>query len=232
MSTTSQSLAGALGDTHTPASLAWETIEARLRDAIVAGRLPAGTPLRQEELAAAFGVSRMPVREALRRLEMQGLATSTPHKGAVVAPLITSDAIETYEVRLLLEPEALRQSLPRLRQADLVEARALLAAVGEHADAGAMAELNTRFHLALYRRATNRHLLRLIESELRGESRFLRFHASPAGTGATARADHLALLEAAERGDAPGALAVLDRHLRSAMEAIRRWLDAADPETV
>ena len=89
-----------------PAHLARSVIEERLRNAILDGRLPCGLALRQQELATLFGVSRMPVREALRQLEAQGLLQVVQHKGAVVAPLITGDAAETYALRILLESEA------------------------------------------------------------------------------------------------------------------------------
>ena len=95
-----------------PAHLARSIIEETLRAAILDGRLPCGTALRQQDLADLFGVSRMPVREALRQLEAQELLSVTAHKGAVVAPLIQGDATETYELRILLETEALRQSIP------------------------------------------------------------------------------------------------------------------------
>ena len=101
-----------------PAHLARSVIEETLRSAILDGRLPCGTALRQQDLADLFGVSRMPVREALRQLEAQELLSVTTHKGAVVAPLIQGDAAETYELRILLESEALRQSIPLLTDAE------------------------------------------------------------------------------------------------------------------
>ena len=102
-----------------PAHLARSVIEESLRNAILDGRLPCGTAIRQQALASLFGVSRMPVREALRQLEAQGLLQVVQHKGAVVAPLIEDDALQTYELRLLLEAQALRLSLPLLTEADI-----------------------------------------------------------------------------------------------------------------
>jgi len=78
-----------LGDEQVPAHLARSVIEERLRSAILDGRLAPGMALRQQELATLFGVSRMPVREALRQLEAQSLLQVVAHKGAVVAPLIS-----------------------------------------------------------------------------------------------------------------------------------------------
>ena len=99
-----------------PAHLARSVIEETLRSAILDGRIPCGTALRQQDLADLFGVSRMPVREALRQLEAQALLNVVAHKGAVVAPLVQGDAVETYALRILLESEALRLSIPLLDQ--------------------------------------------------------------------------------------------------------------------
>ena len=93
-----------------PAHLARSVIEETLRNAILDGRLPCGTAMRQQELASLFGVSRMPVREALRQLEAQSLLHVVTHKGAVVAPLIEDNSSHAYEIRLLLEAQALRQN--------------------------------------------------------------------------------------------------------------------------
>ncbi len=106
-----------------PAHLARSVIEETLRNAILDGRLPCGTAMRQQELASLFGVSRMPVREALRQLEAQSLLHVVTHKGAVVAPLIEDNSAETYALRMLLESEALRLSIPLLTDADQFEDR-------------------------------------------------------------------------------------------------------------
>lgn len=221
-------LSGVFTPTETPAHLARDVIESALREAIMDGRIPPETPLRQEEIAALFGVSRMPVREALRRLESQGLLHIQPYKGAVVTALISQDAMDTYGVRLLLEPEALRLSLPHLSDTDLADASARLAALRKARDSATLARLNREFHMALYRRAGNARLLYLIEQELEQEERFLRFHLSAMGTGHQARDDHEALLDAARSGDESRALALLRRHLSQAEQAIRHYLSDQD----
>jgi len=114
-----QFLREVLGNEQPPAHLARAVIEEKLRAAILDGRLPAGVALRQQELATLFGVSRMPVREALRQLEAQSLLRVETHKGAVVAPLINEDATDAYALRILLESEALRQSIPLLTADDI-----------------------------------------------------------------------------------------------------------------
>ncbi|HBN8602315.1 TPA: GntR family transcriptional regulator [Pseudomonas aeruginosa] len=208
-----------------PSHLARNLIETTLRDAILDGRLVSGTPLRQEELAELFGVSRMPVREALRQLEAQALVQIVPHKGAVVTQLISDDAVETYAVRLLLEPEALRQSIPNLQAQDLEEAHAHIAAMENETDLASLGRLNRLFHLALYRRTPNAKLLRLIDNELQEEERFLRFHLSAMGLGEMAQDDHKTLVALAAAGNTEGAAEVLRKHLQMASDTIRSYLE-------
>ncbi len=170
-----------------PAHLARSIIEETLRSAILDGRLPCGTALRQQDLADLFGVSRMPVREALRQLEAQELLSVTTHKGAVVAPLIQGDATETYELRILLESEAMRQSVPLLTSADHALAAGYIEALETQHDYSEIGRLNRLFHMALYRKAPNQRLLRLVEDGLNEEERFLRFNLEAMGLGKLSR---------------------------------------------
>lgn len=201
-------------------------IEERLRSAILDGRLPPGTAVRQQELATLFGVSRMPVREALRQLEAQSLLKVEMHKGAVVAPLIDEDAVDTYTLRVLLESEALRQSIPLLDASDIASARGYIQQLENETRHAEIGRLNRLFHMALYSKASNRKLLRLIENELNEEERFLRFHLSSMGLGKLTQDDHNALVDAASDKLVDEAVAVLARHLNSGALVIRNYLDA------
>ncbi|MGN8252409.1 GntR family transcriptional regulator [Pseudomonas sp. SMV7] len=200
-------------------------IEERLRSAILDGRLPAGTAVRQQELATLFGVSRMPVREALRQLEAQSLLRVEMHKGAVVAPLIGEDAVDTYALRVLLETEALRQSIPLLDASDIASARGYIQQLENETRHAEIGRLNRLFHMSLYNKAPNKKLLRLIEDELNEEERFLRFHLSTMGLGKLTQDDHNALVDAASDKLVEEAIAVLERHLNTAARVIRNYLD-------
>src|ERR1700761_4803336 len=125
-------------------------VEATLRAAILSGRLAGGTPLRQEDLATAFGVSRMPVREALRQLEAQALLDFVPHKGAVVTEISAADAGDTYAIRMALESAARALSIPHLQADDFARAEALVAELDAEPETGRLGELNRRFHMTLY----------------------------------------------------------------------------------
>jgi DNA-binding GntR family transcriptional regulator len=207
-----------------PAHLARSIIEETLRAAILNGRLPCGTALRQQDLADLFGVSRMPVRKASRQLEAQALLNVTAHKGAVVAALIQGDAAQTYELRILLESAALRQSIPLLVAADLERAADLINELENQQDYSEIGRLNRLFHMALYSKAPNKRLLRLVEDGLNEEERFLRFNLEAMGLGKISQDDHRALLQAASDGDVEGSVTLLVQHLNRGVEVITRFL--------
>lgn len=205
---------------------ATEYVEAVLKAAILEGRIPGGTALRQEELAARFGLSRMPVREALRQLEAQALVDFVPHKGAVVTEISASDAADCYAVRRALEPAALRHSIPHLTETDFSLAEELIAAMDEEAEPGRMGLLNRRFHMALYSRAGHPRLLALAEQQLASFDRYLRFHLAAQGREQMAQQDHRALLQAARAREVEAAIAVLERHLDTAAQATAAFFAA------
>lgn len=217
-----------LGTEQVPAHQARALIEEKLRSAIFDGRLPCGMAIRQQELADLFGVSRMPVREALRQLEAQGLVVVEHHRGAVVAPLIHSDAAETYDLRLLLEAEALRQSIPLLDDTDFARAEACIEALEVETDFGEMGRLNRTFHMALYAKTQNRRLLQLVEEGLHEEERFLRFNLESMGLGKLSQEDHRQLLSAARAHDVALTIELLTRHLQRGIEAITRYLKSTE----
>ena len=213
-----------------PAHLARSVIEETLRSAILDGRIPCGTALRQQDLADLFGVSRMPVREALRQLEAQALLNVIAHKGAVVAPLVQGDAVETYALRILLESEALRLSIPLLEKADFEDAARHIDDMETEHDYTEIGRLNRLFHMSLYSKAPNRRLLNLVEEGLNEEERFLRFNLDAMGLGKLSQDDHRALLVAVEDRDIQRAVTMLENHLNRGVEAITRYL--ASPEAL
>src|SRR5215472_15637926 len=101
------------------------TVEA-LRERILRGDFPEGAPLRQDALADELGVSRIPVREALRQLEAEGLVTFSPHRGAVVASLSLSEIDELFELRADIECDLMRRAIPRMTAEQLERANTVL----------------------------------------------------------------------------------------------------------
>jgi len=225
-----QFLREVLGDEQPPAHLARAVIEAKVRNAILDGRLPAGIALRQQELATLFGVSRMPVREALRQLEAQSLLRVETHKGAVVAPLISEDATDAYALRILLESEAIRQSIPLLVEDDIAAARACIEKLEIETDYAVMGTLNRLFHMTLYSKAPNKRLLKLVEDGLNEEERFLRFNLSAMGLGRLSQQDHWELLELAQSKSVELTVCALELHLNRGVNAINTYLKDRSPE--
>nr|WP_207201629.1 GntR family transcriptional regulator [Pseudomonas sp. TH41] len=211
-----------------PAHLARSVIEETLRSAILDGRIPCGTALRQQDLADLFGVSRMPVREALRQLEAQALLNVVAHKGAVVAPLVQGDAVETYALRILLESEALRLSIPLLENEDLEQAARYIDEMETEKNYTEIGRLNRLFHMSLYCKAPNQRLLRLVEDGLNEEERFLRFNLEAMGLGKLSQEDHRALLRAVENRDIEGSVKLLAHHLNRGVEVITRYLGSPE----
>ncbi|KRP68147.1 GntR family transcriptional regulator [Pseudomonas paralactis] len=211
-----------------PAHLARAVIEETLRNAILDGRLPCGTAMRQQELASLFGVSRMPVREALRQLEAQSLLHVVTHKGAVVAPLIEDNSAETYALRMLLESEALRLSIPLLTDADLAEAEAWINALECEKDYRKIGRLNRLFHMVLYGKAPNQRLLDLVEHGLNEEERFLRFNLEAMGLGETSQEDHRELLSLVAQKRVEESILTLRNHLMRGMEVIADYLKSLE----
>ncbi|WP_172327693.1 GntR family transcriptional regulator [Mangrovicoccus sp. HB161399] len=213
-------LAALVAETGGRHRTATQHVEATLRNAILSGRLAGGTPLRQEDLARAFGVSRMPVREALRQLEAQALLDFVPHKGAVVTEISAADAADTYAIRMALEPACLERSVPHLAEAEFAAAAELIEEMDSEPDPGRMGELNRRFHMVLYSAAGQPKLLALTESTLAGFDRYLRFHLAAHGRAHMSQEDHRAMLAAAQSRDIPLALHVLRGHLETAAATI------------
>ncbi len=108
----------------------------RLRERILHGDYPEGAPLRQDALAAELGVSRIPVREALRQLEAEGLVTFSPHVGAVVSSLSLAEIKELFDLRALLESELLRRAIPHMHEDDLARAAGVLRSTGRRSGGG------------------------------------------------------------------------------------------------
>lgn len=138
-----------------------EFVHARLRDAIRAGRYPPGTRIRETEVAAWLNVSRTPVREALRRLQADGLLVFEPWRGVVVAELDQQQIVEFYAMRRVLDGAAARLAAQHASEPELAYMEDCLndAAPGK-GDAAQMAEANRKFHDALFQAAHNRYLLK------------------------------------------------------------------------
>ncbi len=144
-----------------------EIVYEKIRDAILSGQYSPGQRLVAEELARELGVSRMPVREALHRLESAGLVDSAPHRGTVVSELSEEEIIEIYHIRAVLEGLASRLATPRLTPKDHAQLKAILDEMTRaelSRDMPCFLNLNREFHLLIWKAAHAPRLLELLEN--------------------------------------------------------------------
>ncbi len=204
-----------------------EAAAEELRMRILSGALQEGAQLRQEILAAEIGVSRIPLREALRLLEGEGLVTIVPHRGAVVSVLSPEEIGELFDLRLLIEPDLLRRAVPHMGPDDLREAEATLAgykAALEQRDVGAWGRLNTRFHLALYRPARRPRSFALAQTLLDQTDRYTRMQLLLTEGQLRAQQEHEGLLTACRRGEFEQAGSLLELHIRDAGRSLIEFM--------
>jgi DNA-binding GntR family transcriptional regulator len=187
-----------------------KTIAGQLRAAILSGQLELGAHLPEADLAAQMAVSRIPVREALRLLEQEGLVTRRPNHGCFVITFQDQDVHEVFSLRAHLENMALEWATPLLVGADFAALRALVAAQSEAICAGdydRLAGLDIQFHQHICTRAGHARLLKAW-SEQHTQCQILlnhRFRRLPDAAPDTVLTDHAALLQALEARDVPAA---------------------------
>ncbi len=195
-----------------------------LREAIVGGIFQEGQSLRQDEIATQFGVSRIPVREALRQLEAEGLVTLHLNRGAMVSALSPAEAQEIFEIRSALEVKAIQLAIPKLTPSDLEKASEILAQTDQVTDAGMLAKLNWEFHATLYTTAERPRLLTIIKTLHLNVDRYVRLQMSQMDYLERSQKEHYQLLEACQQHDTKAAVRLLKRHIDTAGEQLVAYL--------
>ena len=194
-----------------------ETIAVRiariLAERIIAGGLQPGMRLGQDHIAEEFGTSHVPVREAFRRLEAQGLVVSEPRRGVRVAGFTMAEVKEVAEMRAALEVLALRHAAPHLTRAILDDAEEANRAGDKAGDVQTWEEANRRFHRLLLAPCGMPRLMKSIDDLHAASARFL-FSGWRAEWEAPTDRDHLAILSALRQGDPETAATVLARHVQ------------------
>lgn len=204
-----------------------DQLAARLRARILRNDIKAGEQLRQEALAEAYGVSRMPIREALRQLEAEGLVVFNPHKGAIVSAMSVEEAEELFDLRLLIEPDLIARGAQAAIETDHAAASEALDRMNtayDSEDAAHWGELNWSFHEALYTPAGRGRSLALVQSLNSKIDRYVRLQLSLEDSARDrAATEHQALLEAWMARDEDTLKTALADHIRFARD---RVLDA------
>ena len=207
--------------THAAVKLsAPDAVREKLRRAIRSGKLAPGLQLKQDELAERFGMSRIPVREALRQLEVEGYVTIHPNRGAVVAELSLDEVVELMEIRTALECHALRLAIPQMSDLDLETAEGILRAYDEAPEPETWGEMNWAFHVTLYAPCDRPKLLAMIEANYGHVSRFIRGLVSRTVGKERPQHEHYQLLGACRKGDVDRALYLLGEHIENTRKSL------------
>ncbi|MFI6424726.1 GntR family transcriptional regulator [Promicromonospora sp. NPDC050880] len=208
--------------TTSPAALPSRTEHAlaTIKEGILSGRLAAGQPLVEAEIATELAMSKTPVREALKTLEMSGLVVVRPYVGVRVRELTQEDAVAIYETRLLLEPEATRRSV--LRGMDTAAARAALERAARATEPAQRSLANRAFHAALWGASGNTILIGMLEG-LRDQTALaaVTTWARQPSWGDEAQ-EHERILDAAETGDADLAGDLTRRHIAGFLDRLHQ----------
>lgn len=190
-----------------------DLIAAVLREAIISGALAGGEQLRQGEVAAEFGVSIIPVREAMRQLLAEGFVVLQRNRGAVVAEISVEEIVELFDLRCLLETALLELAVPRLSAADLALAAQHQQMLDAEQDINKWGHWNWLFHETLYRPAGRPRTLAIVANVNQHVDRLLRVQMSLVDGKRKSRREHGAILAACERRQVKKAVSLLEQHI-------------------
>jgi DNA-binding GntR family transcriptional regulator len=204
------------------ARTAGQTAAQQIKERILSGALAPGTILNQMDLASALGMSRIPIRDALRTLAAEGLVEMEAHTPARVAPLSLDDLEELYELRLLIEPRLCRESLPELTSSDLQEMESILERMESCTDPDDWLGLNDAFHAVLFRRSKRARMIEIIRLTRQQTARYTRIYQ---GIDASmVHEEHRHIYEAARAGQGRRLESLIAAHLSDGYETMLRYV--------
>ncbi|NLW17322.1 MAG: GntR family transcriptional regulator [Firmicutes bacterium] len=204
-----------------------ENVFEHLREAILKGQLAPGERLMEMQLAAEMGVSRTPVREAIRKLELEDLVVIIPRRGAYVAGLSIKDVAETFEVRAALEALAASLAAERITPEELEEMERILARVGAAAEADdrpQLVALDEEFHNLLYKASRNERLMQILSNLREQIKRFRSTTLAVPGRVPEVLQEHRKIAAAITQQDAELAHKSALEHIENAENALMDWL--------
>ena len=206
----------------TSESVTSQRIATALKDAILAGAIPPGEWLRQDEIAARFGASRLPVREALRILESEGLAVLSPNRGAKVPELSLREVNTYYRMRERLEPLTLIESIEHITDAQIARMEAIQHEIELNTDVSRFLVLDREFHMTSYAACPSEMLLATTVRLWNATQHYRRAFMLLAGNdrAAVVNAEHRLLLDAIGRRDPEDAERFLVGHIRRTRVAL------------
>jgi DNA-binding GntR family transcriptional regulator len=206
----------ASSENASPPSAASGRVAGFLRERILSGEYPPGQRLRQESVAEQINASRLPVREALRILESEGLVNNEPNKGARVASLEMHEFDALYRIRERLEPMALGESIPNLTRSDIVELDKIQSAIEAGPELGEFVTLDRELHLRTYSGCRIEQLNTMVGRLWNATQHYRRAFLGQLGPQRRwiVNVEHRLLLDAIERGDTAEAEMIIGMHIR------------------
>lgn len=215
-------------DSAIPRQSLTSAVADKLRDQIIRGEIPEGAQLRQDAIATQYQVSRIPVREALRQLDAEGLIAIVPNRGAIVPALSPDDVEELFSIRALLEPEVLKLSIPHLTEQDFTEAAAILrkyvSELRREDHVSAWGRLNWQFHSTLYSRAVLPRFMAVIRNVNNSGERYTRLQLYLTHGIKRANEEHHKILELCRNRDVSAACTLLRDHILHAGQSLKEVL--------
>jgi DNA-binding GntR family transcriptional regulator len=199
-----------------------------VREQIVMGKLPEDVPIRQDALASDLGVSKIPLREALARLEQEGLLTSQANRGYFVRAMSAGEVDEIYALRLCIEPAAAAYASGVASEEDRQKALAAFEALDRAANdsLGDVAVRNRDFHTALVRPGGRLLTTQMVERLSILSERYVVAHLKPAGRNARAHVEHKKLIDAWMARDEKQTETLLTEHIQGTLYDLRAELGA------
>lgn len=207
-----------------------EVVFETLRDAIINGKLAPGERLMEVQLAEEMGVSRTPVREAIRKLELEGFVVMVPRKGAYVAGVSIKDIADVFEIRAALEALAARLAAERITDDELDHLERAIVSINKVSDGkniDKVVESDTDFHDIIYQASRNKRLINIITNLKEQIQRFRATSLAVTGRTKTAVEEHKQIAEALSDRDAELAAELARRHIENAENVMLNALKKA-----
>ena len=200
-----------------------------LMSAIMQGQLSPGERLLEVQLADEMGVSRTPVREAIRRLELEGFVVMVPRKGAYVAGLSINDVEEVYEIRTVLETLAVRLAAQRMQPADYAQLDELsekMRATWQEGNVDNWVSLDASFHELLYKFSRNERLVAMMNNIMEQLSRYRIISLANVEVRHNSLSEHQELIEALKRHDSEAEATAVAMHIENTKQSLINMLKA------
>lgn len=197
-----------------------EVIETYLRKAILSGYFSENEPIRQDEIAKKFHVSKIPVREALKKLEAEGLVIFIKNRGATVARMSDDELAQLFEIRILLEVRLLELAIPLMDETDFININKYYQRYVDSENIQEWSELNWLFHASLYEPANCPLIIETVRMINLKLERYLRLQISLSDGKERADKEHAIIIDACRKGSVDQATAILKKHIYGVCQSL------------